>query len=345
MNLPRKRLKVLVTDDDMAQRLLLRTSLEADGYDVREAENGSDALEKLAEEPDIRLLLTDLAMPKMDGYELIRTVRERELRYTYIIVLTSMDDKDSLLRALSMGADDFLTKPVFPDELKLRFKSGARLIKLESQELLVFSMAKLAEYRSRETGFHLERVSHYTRLIARDLLKHHPELGLTPSMADEISMISPLHDIGKVAISDMILHKPGKLTPEEWDVMKTHTTIGGEIIKDIYDETGSFYLWLAHEIAMYHHERWNGKGYPFGLSGEKIPISARIMALADVYDALNSKRSYKEPFPHEMTKSIIIEERGKHFDPKVVDAFLRQMDACIAIKERFGDSDTGNLLT
>lgn len=336
---PQKKAKVLVTDDDISQRLILRTNLESDGYEVIEAENGIDALERLSEEPEIRLLLTDLAMPQMDGYKLIRAVRDRELRYTYIIVLTSIDDRDSLLNALSLGADDYLIKPVFPDELKLRLRGGTRLLKLESQEALIFSMAKLAEHRSEETGFHLERVSHYTRLLARDIAKHHPELGLSLSMADEIALVSPLHDVGKVAIPDSILHKPGSLDPEEWEVMKTHTTIGGKMLKEIYDRNGSVYLWLAYQIALCHHERWNGKGYPAALAGEDIPISARIMALADVFDALNSKRCYKDPFPYQKVKSIILEERGEHFDPKVVDSFLRQEDACLAIKERFQEEE------
>ena len=335
MDVQQKKTKVLVTDEDMAQRLILRTNLESDGYDVHEAENGFDALEKLSDDPGIRLLLTDLAMPEMDGYDLIRSVREKELRYTYIIVLTSIEDRDSLLKALSLGADDYLTKPVFPDELKLRLMGGTRLLKLESQEALIFSMAKLSEYRSEETGFHLERVSHYTRLIARDISKNNPELGLTLSMADEIARVSPLHDLGKVAIPDGILHKPGKLTPDEWTVMKTHTTIGGKMIKEIYDKSGSLYLWLAYEIAMHHHERWNGRGYPFGLQGKNIPISARIMALADVYDAVCSKRCYKDSFPHEEAKALLLGERGEHFDPIIVDAFLRQEDACLAVKERF----------
>ncbi len=335
MDAPQKKPKVLVTDDDMVQRLIFRTSLEDDGYDVREAENGADALEKLSQEPDIRLLLTDLAMPKMDGYHLIRAVRKDELRYTYIIVLTSMDDRDSLLTALSAGADDFLTKPVFPDELKFRLRGGIRLLKLESQELLIFSMAKLAEYRSEETGFHLERVAQYTRLFARDISKNHPELGLSLSMADEIAMVSALHDVGKVAISDNILKKPGRLTSQEREIMETHTTIGGKMLREIYSGTGSLYLWLAYEIAMYHHERWDGKGYPAGLSGEDIPISARMMALSDVYDALISKRCYKDPIPHEKAKAMILEERERHFDPKVVDAFLRQEKECLAVCERF----------
>lgn len=327
--------RVLVTDDDMAQRLLLRRSLEEEGYDVVEAENGTEALARISEDTDIRLLLTDLAMPQMDGYDLINAVRRQELRHTYIIVLTSFDDRESLLKALELGADDYLTKPVFPDELKLRLKSGIRLIRLESQEALVFSMAKLAEYRSNETGYHLERVYHYTRILSRDIAKNHPEYQISLSLADEIARVSPLHDIGKVSIPDTILHKPGKLTEDEFEIMKTHTNIGGKFLEEIHKSTGSPYLYLAYEMAMYHHERWNGKFSYHGKAGEEIPVPARIMALADVYDALTSRRSYKDAFPHEVSKSMIVHERGKHFDPVIVDSFLRQEDAWLAVKLRY----------
>ncbi len=331
--------KVLVIDDDMAQRLILRSSLEAYGYEVREAENGSEGLEKIFEDPDIRLLLTDLAMPVMDGYEMIKAVRQKELRYTYIIVLTSMDDRDSLLRALSMGADDYLTKPVFPDELKLRLESGTRLLKLESQEELIFSLAKLAEFRSDETGYHLERVQLYTRVIGSDISKQHPELKLSLSTTEEYSRLSPLHDIGKVAIPDNILHKPGKLTDEEFEIMKTHASIGGKLIKEIYEKTGSPYLWFAYQIAMFHHEKYNGSGYPFGKKGDEIPLVARIMAVTDVNDALTSDRCYKKAFPHEKAKSIIVEGKGEHFDPIIVDSFLRQEESFLAIKAKFQDKE------
>lgn len=337
MEIIRRNIKVLVTDDDYAQRLILRVTLEKDGYIVFEAENGAQAIEILSDEPDIRLLLTDLAMPTMDGYELIKHIRNTSLRYIYIIVLTSMDDRESLLKALSLGADDYLIKPVYSDELKLRLESGMRLLKLESQEELIFSMAKLTEYRSEETGYHLERVSHYTRILARDLSREKPSLRLTTSLADEISRVSPLHDIGKVAIADHILHKPGKLSWEEFEIMKSHTTIGGKMLKEIYENTRSPYLWLGYEIAMFHHERWDGNGYPCGLVGENIPIASRIMAIADVYDALTSERSYKKALPHETAKKIIIEGRGVHFDPDVVDSFLRLEPQWLKIKERFKD--------
>ncbi len=328
-------IKILVVDDDFGQRLLLRRSLEEEGYEVIEAENGQQGLQQLSDNPEIRITITDLAMPTMDGYQLIQSIRDQELKYTYLIVLTSMEDRRSLIRALSLGADDYLIKPVFPDELKLRLEGGKRLLKLESQEGLIFSMAKLAEYRSEETGYHLERVFHYTRLLARELAANVPELNMTLSMADEISRVSPLHDLGKVAIPDSILHKPGKLTLEEFEIMKTHTDIGGKLIKEIYDNTGSPYLWLGYEIAMYHHERWNGKNGYHGMVEEEIPISARIMALTDVYDALTSDRCYKSAFSHETARDMIVKERGKHFDPAVVDAFLRREDDWLDIKGRF----------
>ncbi|OQY13335.1 MAG: response regulator receiver protein [Desulfobacteraceae bacterium 4572_19] len=331
------KVRVLVVDDDMAQRMILRITLEEEGYEVLEAKNGFEAFNILSGNLDIRLVITDLEMPEMNGFELIKIIRAKELRYTYIIMLTSMDDKESLINALSLGADDYLTKPVFPDELKLRLGGGTRLLKLESQEELILSMAKLSEYRSEETGFHLERTAHYVKLLAEDLSKNNPELKLTLAATDEISKVSQLHDLGKVAILDSILHKPGRLTDAEFDSIKEHTVIGGKLIKEIYKKTGSPYLWFAYEIAMFHHEKWNGKGYPQGLAGEDIPLPARIMSLADVYDAMTTVRCYKDAYSHEKVKNIIIEEKGQHFDPKIVDAFLRQEDAWLIVKEKFQD--------
>jgi len=328
---------VLVVDDDRSQRFILRTHLEGSGFSVFEACNGVEALERLAQDNDIRFLVTDLLMPEMDGFELIERVRRRGIRYIYVIVMTSMEDRKSLIRALSAGADDYLNKPIFPDELRLRLQSGLRVLRLEGQEELILSMAELSEFRSEETGYHLKRVSHYTRILARDVADHYPEYELTRSGAEEISLVSPLHDIGKVAIPDRILHKPGKLTAEEWEIMKTHATIGGNLLRKIHEKTGSPYLWFAHQIAMHHHERWDGNGYPGGLKGDAIPMSARIMAVADVYDALTSERCYKAAFSHEKARSILLEEAGAHFDPKLIDAFQRQEKAWLEVKERFRD--------
>ncbi len=329
--------QVLLVDDDAAQRMLLKMTLQREGYAILEAADGREALEKYGQNPNLRMIITDLSMPEMDGFELIQAIRDRQLKYTYLIVLTSAGDKGSVVRALSMGADDYLSKPALPEELKLRTSSGFRLLKLESTEELIFAMAKLAEYRSEETGYHLERVQYYTRLLARDLAENCPELHVTPSLAEEIAWVSPLHDIGKVAIADAILHKPGKLTNTEYDEIKHHTSIGGELLRDIYEKTGAHGLKTAYEIALYHHERFNGAGYPEGLSGDDIPVSARIMALADVYDALTSERSYKEAYSHDAAKAIILQEREKLLDPRVVDAFLRQEDIWQTIRERFED--------
>ncbi len=329
--------KILLVDDDPAQRMLLNMCLEMGDYAVIEANNGEEAFTILEKEPDIRLVVTDLDMPVMNGFDLISKVRESDLRYRYLIVLTSSEEKESLVNALSLGADDYISKPVRPDEMRLRIEGGIRLLRLEIQEELILSMAKLAEYRSDETGYHLERVQFYTRTLARDLSNKHPQLKISTQQAEEFARVSPLHDIGKVAIPDSILHKPDQLTTEEFELMKNHASIGGQLLKDIYTKTGSPYLRVAYEAAMYHHERYNGKGYPEGLKGEEIPVVARIVALADMYDAMTSERCYKIPFSHEKAKNIILVERGEHLDPKMVDSFLAMEDEWLAIRERFKD--------
>jgi len=338
MNTEERLQKIVVVDDDAAQRLLLRMCLEAEGYEVYEADSGYSAQQLMEKHPDFRIVITDLDMPELNGFDLIRKIRTRELHYTYIIVLTSKDDEESLVKAFSKGADDYLSKPVNPNELRLRIQGAIRVLRQETQEELILALAKLAEYRSDETGYHLERVQRYCRILAMDLCENRPELDIHIQFAEEIARVSPLHDIGKVAIPDNILHKPGKLTDAEFEIMKTHAAIGGQILKDIYAKNGSPYLKVAYEVAMYHHERFNGKGYPEGLRGEEIPIAARIMTLADIYDAMATKRCYKDPFPHEIIKKIILEERGQQLDPIVVDAFLRQEDIWLTVRNRFAEN-------
>ncbi|HHD64674.1 MAG TPA: response regulator [Desulfobulbaceae bacterium] len=330
-----KKQKIVVVDDDAAQRLLLKMCLEGEGYEVYQADGGSSAQQLIEQHPDFRIVITDLDMPDINGFDLIRKIRARELHYTYIIVLTSKEDEVSLVKAFSMGADDYLAKPVNLNELRLRIRGALRVLRQETQEELILALAKLAEYRSDETGFHLERVQRYCRLLAMDLCENCPEVDIHAQFAEEIARVSPLHDIGKVAIPDNILHKPGKLTKTEFEIMKTHAAIGGQLLKDIYAQNGSPYLKVAYEVAMFHHERYDGTGYPNGLSGEEIPIAARIMALADIYDAMATKRCYKDPFPHEKIKNIILQERGKHLDPIVIDAFLRQEDVWLTVRDRF----------
>lgn len=329
--------KILLIDDDPAQRLLIQMLLKDNEHEVLEAENGADALKLLNKDHNINLIITDLDMPVMDGFDLISSIRENEINYRYIIVLTSLENESSLVRALSLGADDYIAKPVRPDELRLRVEGGIRLLRLEIQEELILSLAKLSEYRSDETGYHLERVQHYTRTLARDLALNHPYLGITAQVAEEYARVSPLHDIGKVAIPDSILHKPGVLTTEEFEIMKTHAKVGGQLLKDIHDRSGSHYLKTAYETAMFHHEKYDGTGYPEGLKGEDIPIPARIVALADMYDAMTMKRCYKPAFSHEKAREIILQSKGSHLDPKVVDSFVTQEEIWLAIRDRFKD--------
>jgi len=242
--------KILIVEDALDQRLLLKVILEKKGYKVLEAANGAEAIKICQDNLDLRIVITDINMPKMGGYELIIEIRKFQVHHIYIIVVTSLDDKKSVIKALSCGADDFLSKPVLPEELHLRIRGGQQLIKLENQDELIFSMAKLSDYRSQETGLHLERVRQYTLEIGNYLARNYPEKGVTNQLANEISRVSPLHDIGKVGISDKILTKPGQLTEQEFEIMKEHSRIGGNLISDIYLKTGSASLRIAFELTM-----------------------------------------------------------------------------------------------
>ncbi len=337
--LPEKqnREKILVVDDCGTQRELLKYTLDMEGFEVLTASNGIEALEIFDDHTNLRFVITDISMPEMDGYELVRKIRQKQVHYIYIIVVTGMDEEKAVIKALSYGANDFLSKPIRIEELNLRLKGGRQLLRLETQSELIFSMAKLADYRSEETGLHLDRVQEYTLILGLYLAANHPDMGVTISLAKEISKVSPLHDIGKVGIVDSILNKPGRLTDEEFEIMKEHTLIGGELISEIYVKTKSIPMRLAFEITMYHHERWNGEGYPAGLSGNGIPVAARITALADVYDALTTHRVYKKAFDHGKAKSIIMEEVGNHFDPRIVEAFLATESNFIELKEKLQD--------
>lgn len=328
---------VLVVDDSPTQRNLLRKHLEIEGFIVLEASNGSEALNIIEKSPDLHLMITDINMPDMNGYDLIEAIRDKPHLAIYIIVISALTDEETPVKALSLGANDFLTKPIRHQELYLRLRNGLHIIRLESQDELIFSMAQLADHRSPETGKHLDRVQNFTRLLGRQLVKSYPELGMTESIAADISRFSPLHDIGKVAIPDYILNKQGKLTPEEFTLMQDHAKIGGELISTILRKTASRSLRLAFELTMYHHEKWDGSGYPIGLSGKDIPISARIMALADVYDALTCERVYKKAFSREEAKGILVRSSGSHFDPIVVAAFEILEEKFHQLRERLRD--------
>lgn len=328
--------RILIVDDDEIALELLRATLEESGHEVVSASNGVEALEKISD-GSIRLVITDWEMPELDGIQLCRAIRRQaSAGYTYIILLTSHSDKDSLIHGMAAGADDFLAKPFHECELNARVGSGLRILSLESHEMVIFALAKLADSRDPETGMHLERVRQYSRLLAIEVAKtdeYRDELD-----ADYVRLIfqtSPLHDIGKVGIPDKVLLKPGRLTKEEFECMKRHTVIGAETLDGALNSfPNARFLHCARDIAAAHHERWDGSGYPNGLVGHEIPISARIVALADVYDALRSKRIYKDAYPHEVAADIIEKESGKHFDPLVVAAFKSLSDQFDEIASR-----------
>ena len=330
---------ILVVDDDDIAAEMLAKALEAAGHSVRMAANGVEALDVLAAEP-IRMVISDWVMPEMNGLELCRQIRGGSFpAYIYIILLTSQDRPEDVVEGLSAGADDFITKPFSPAELIVRLNVGARILSLETRHVAIFALAKLAESRDPETGYHLERMRNYSRILAAHVAAQ-PDFrdALSPEYVETIYLTSPLHDIGKVGIPDFVLLKPGRLTDGEFAVMKRHTEIGaGTLAAAVEQHPNVEYLRMARNIALCHHERFNGSGYPLGLAGSRIPLCARIVALADVYDALISKRVYKAAMPHDVARSILIAERGQHLDPLVVDAFLANEHAFLACHDEFAE--------
>ncbi|GIX04032.1 MAG: two-component system response regulator [Planctomycetaceae bacterium] len=330
-------LRILLADDDNISAELTSAALESFGYEVTTVDNGRDAMH-LLRSGRYRLLISDWEMPEISGLELCQWLRQRRaMGYVYVILLTSHNQTRYIVQGLQAGADDFLSKPFDPHELQMRVSVGERLLGLESRDLLIFALAKLAESRDVETGSHLERIREYCRVLAEELCSNSYGLQeLQGDFIEEIFLTSPLHDIGKVGIPDKVLLKPGRLTPMEYDVMKQHTLIGAHTLDAVLKmNSDAAYLGMARDIALSHHEWFNGKGYPQGLSGDQIPLAGRIVALADVYDALTSKRVYKPAFSHEEAREIILANEGKQFDPRIVQAFLKREDEFVLIKERY----------
>jgi len=315
---------VLLIEDDETQRAGLKKSIEMEGFYVLEAKNGHEGLEVWSENiKAVRIVITALEMNVVGGLEVLKTIRKEESKYTYVMVLTSDTAKKSFVDCLAQGADDFVEVPMVEDELSLRLQGALRQLRLEDHYSLVGGLVELAAERAGETKVHLQRIKQYCALLAEDLRGHHPNLGLTKQMVEDIANLSVLHDIGKNSLPDGLLQKRGRLSPEEYETMKEHTSIGGNILKDIHRQTGSVYLLLGHDIAVAHHERWDGTGYPRGLKGEDIPLAGRIMAFADVFDALLSRRPHKDPFSLSYAEVYIEEEKGKHFDPMIVESYQR----------------------
>jgi putative two-component system response regulator len=326
-------MKILVADDDDVALEILEHSLAKSGYQVTVARDGREALD-LVRSGQFRMVVSDWEMPHMTGVELCREIRRRPgSGYVYVILLTSRHGTQDVVDGMNSGADDFVNKPFRLQELVVRIRAGERILALESRELIIFSMAKLAESRDPETGAHLERMREYCRVIAEHLSRQAKfREQVDGDFVQLIYMTSPLHDIGKVGIPDHILLKAGRLTPEAFDLMKKHAEIGSRTLEaaaSTYPEAK--FLCMARDIACSHHEKFDGSGYPNGLAGEDIPLCGRIVALADVYDALTTKRVYKPAFSHEKAAGIIREGRSRHFDPDIVDAFEANEDRFIAI--------------
>ena len=362
---PSGKCTVLVVDDTPDNLSLMSDLLRTD-YKVKLAPSGERALQIVAGDSKPDLILLDIMMPDMDGYEVLRRLQfNPDTEDIPVIFLTAMSAAEDESIGLELGAVDYITKPINPAIVMARVRNHLQLKRArdylarhnqfleqevanrtramaELQDATIRAMASLAETRDNETGNHIRRTQHYMETLARHL-QNHPRFKdeLTDTAIETIFKSAPLHDIGKVGIPDRILLKPGKLTPEEFEIMKTHTTLGRDAI--IAAETGTTqdnpFFRYAKEIAYSHQEKWDGSGYPEGLAGTDIPLSARLMALADVYDALISRRVYKAPMSHAAATEIILAGLGSHFDPDVVNAFLAIQDEFQSIAQRFADSE------
>jgi putative two-component system response regulator len=346
--------RILIVDDQANNTELLEAYLAPLGYDIIIASSGKKALERLSG-GEIDLILLDVMMPEMDGFEVTRLIREDENHRTLpIILVTALHETEDRIKGIDAGCDDFISKPIERMELLARVRSllkikayndllsnyrkelesevAARtedlkkaLDKLQESSLeTIYRLSIASEYKDEDTGAHIKRMSLYSAAIAR-------EMKLDDNIVRLILYSSPMHDVGKIGIPDLILLKPGKLDGTEWKIMMQHTNIGAGILK----ESEAEFIRMGEQIARSHHEKWDGTGYPDGLKGTEIPVVCRITAIADVFDALTSRRPYKEPFSIEKSMSIIMEGRGSHFDPDVLDAFIAVKDEILSIKDQF----------
>ncbi|GFD89533.1 two-component system response regulator [Tenacibaculum sp. KUL152] len=323
---------LLLVDDEPVNLRVLKQLLAAD-YQLIFAKNGEEAL-KLAPARRPNLILLDVMMPGITGFEVCRQLKGLpETKHIPIIFVTALNDDHDEAEGFDAGAVDYIIKPISPAVVKARVKTHLSLVQadelLESRLQVVQRLGRAAEYKDNETGMHVMRMSHYSKVLAI-------AYGLTDKQAEILLHAAPMHDIGKIGIADSIMLKPGKLTEEEFALMKHHPEIGAEIIGDCGD---SLLLNVAKSVSLTHHEKWDGSGYPRGLSGEDIPIEGRICAIADVFDALTSKRPYKEAWSIEKTVDFLKEQKGKHFEPKLVDLLIENLPKILEIKATFKDEE------
>ncbi len=349
---------ILIVDDQEVNLKVLELLLKKDEYDVTTAVSAQDALDIILNSPNdyFDIILSDINMPSISGFELCKILKTDEIyqekcKDTPLIFISALTSIDDIEEGFEVGAVDYITKPFNAKEVSLRVQNHIKIrimqhqlkdynetlekkVKMQvgqiarTQMATIFSLAKLAQSRDDDTGRHLERVQVFCKILAEELAKH-PDFKdkITEDFIEDMFQASPLHDIGKVGISDLILLKPGKLTEEEYEVMKTHTQIGAKTLEEVKHRfSGNTFIETGMLIARYHHERFDGTGYPVGLSGEEIPLCARIMSIADVYDALKTKRAYKEAYSQEKCIQIIREGSGTQFDPRLVQAFLNVAD-------------------
>jgi putative two-component system response regulator len=326
---------ILIVDDDHSILDLFQRAMKVAGHRCTVTPSGKSALDIMAETP-VDVVITDINMPEMDGIELATQVVNRFS--ADIIVITGHAKGYQYDEIINIGASDFVEKPFSIKEIILRIrrvlrerqlKEATRSSHEELKQAYLDSIHRLvmaSEFKDEETGDHIIRIGEYAIFMATKLAQD-------PQYVETIGYAAPMHDVGKIGIPDKILLKPGQLTKDEFNIMKRHTLIGAKLLS----ESKSRILQMAEEIARTHHEKFNGKGYPRGLAGENIPLSGRIVSIADTFDALTSKRPYKEPYPPEMVFDIIRRERGEHFDPEITDLFLDNFDAFISIRQDFGE--------
>lgn len=351
-----ERQRILIVDDEEINRVILEEMFQ-DEYETLEASNGQEAIGLIESNQNIVLMLLDVIMPVMNGFKVLEYMQEHGfLKEIPVILITGEDVLNSDDQAYAYGVADVIHKPFYPHivrrrsrniielyqnerNMKLRLKEQEEAIRAqekairENSEFLVDVLSSAVEARSAETGEHTKRIKYFTRILLKCMMEHFPGYGLTPAQIEEISTASVLHDLGKIGIPDAILLKPGRLEQEEFEIMKTHTTIGCDLLEKTYKNQNSDFYRYCYDICRHHHERWDGKGYPDHLTGEEIPISAHAVAVADVFDALVTPRVYKKEFSCDVAFDMIMNGECGQFSPDILECFRLAKDDFFNIAE------------